>query len=155
MRRVAVLVIPFLIAALGACGSGTKAITASATDRLSAEVAQLRSAAATGDRTAAEARLAAIRQTVAELRDGDDIGESEAAGVLAAAADVEMNLGLIPTTTVVTAPPRTRAPVEEVPETTVLEEAGQGDDKRDDRKKDKPDDSDPAEEPADSADGDD
>lgn len=109
MKRGTVLMMALLVVFAG-CGTGSRNLTAAGSSRLSSEVAALRSAAEVGDRPGAEAALSTLRRSVAELQESKEIGGSEAADVLAAAAEVENNLGSIPTTTttttVVVAPPR-------------------------------------------------
>lgn len=106
-----------LLAMLAACGGQSTNIGQTASARLSPEVQQVRTAAASGDKAAAAAKLAELRQTVADLRQHNELSEAGAAKVLAAAAEVEAQLGVAvgsPTaqvsTTALPAPTDTRTP---------------------------------------------
>lgn len=115
MKRVAVTVLSLLLPlALSACGEDASTIGADASSRLGPQVQQLRDAASNGDRETAVATLADIRATVAEMGEGGELSDGEVAGVLAAAAEVEAQLGLITTTTTATTvpPPPVTSPVQ-------------------------------------------
>jgi hypothetical protein len=90
-----------LVLGLTACGQGQPgpSIEVGASDRLSAEIADVRAAAARSDRPAAERALAALRSTVAELRRNRQITSERAIAVLAAATDVQTQLHTLPSTT--------------------------------------------------------
>lgn len=89
MRRLGTLVLLVLMA----CGQETGGIGQSAAAALEPQVQQVRAAAANGDRAGAAAKLAQLRQTVADLRQRQELSEEGAAKVLAAAAAVESQLG--------------------------------------------------------------
>jgi hypothetical protein len=100
------------VVALAGCGSSSPGITEDASNQLQLQVQAVRNAATTRDRSLAEARLAELRRTVTQLRDGRKISGERATKVLDAAAQVETQLQTIPTTTTttttVTAPPPAR-----------------------------------------------
>ena len=84
-----------LVASLVACGS-EEGIGEAASAALSPHVQAVRVAAAAGERDTALARLAALRQEVAQLRGGGELSGGAAARVLEAALDVERQLMLLP-----------------------------------------------------------
>ena len=88
--------------ALWGCGSSSPSITEGASNQLQLQVQAVRNAAATYDRSLAEARLAELRRTLTELRDRHKISGDRATKVLDAAAEVEAQLQAIPTTTTTT-----------------------------------------------------
>ncbi len=104
-----------LAMALFGCGgdgkSGNTLSELAATD-LQAKVGRVRAAASAGDRTAAGAGLAAVRSAVAQHRSQGQISEERAAGVLAAAAEVEARLSLLvpPSTSTTTTAAARRSP---------------------------------------------
>jgi len=109
-RTLAAGVAVVALAAAG-CGSSSRpAITAGAASQLSAQVAAVRAAAAGGNPAAAEAQLARLRVTVATLEHAGQLSASRAATVLVAAAQVESQLGSLPTTTTTTSTTTTVAP---------------------------------------------
>jgi hypothetical protein len=59
----------------------------------------VRAAASSGDRAAADAALAALRTSVADLRQRGSVTEDKANAILTAATVVEARLDLMPTTT--------------------------------------------------------
>jgi hypothetical protein len=89
MRRLGALVLLVLMS----CGQGAGGIGQSAAAALEPQVQQVRAAATNGDRAGAAAKLAELRQTVADLRQREELSEEHAAKVLAAAAAVEAQLG--------------------------------------------------------------
>lgn len=89
MRRLGSL----LLVVLMACGQEAGGIGESAAAALEPQVQQVRAAATNGDRAGAAAKLADLRQTVADLRQRAELSEEGAAKVLAAAAAVEAQLG--------------------------------------------------------------
>ena len=89
MRRLG----PLVLVVLMACGQQADGIGQSAAAALQPQVQQVRVAATNGDRAGAAARLAELRQTVADLRQRGQLSEEGAAKVLAAAAAVEAQLG--------------------------------------------------------------
>jgi hypothetical protein len=82
-----------LLLVLMACGQEADGIGERAAGALEPQVQQVRAAATRGDRAGATARLAELRQTVADLRQRGELDETGAAKVLAAAAVVEAQLG--------------------------------------------------------------
>jgi ribosomal protein S20 len=94
--------------AVGGCGGSTGGgVSATARARLTTLVQEVRRAANSGDRQAAQQALANLQGVVSSYESHGDIGSARAAQILAAAAGVESHLGLIPTTTTTTAaPPR-------------------------------------------------
>lgn len=90
MRR---LLGPLLVLALVACGQDAGGIGRSASAVLDPEVQQVRALATSGDRVAAQRKLAELRQSVADLRQRGELSEAGAARVLAAVAEVEALLG--------------------------------------------------------------
>lgn len=89
MRRLATV----LLFVLMACGQEAGGIGQRAAAVLEPHVQQVRAAATNGDRAGAAARLAELRQTVADLRQRGELDEEGAPKVLAAAAAVEVQLG--------------------------------------------------------------
>lgn len=97
-----------LMVGLVACGgTGSRAVSPSASVTLRADVQQIRVAAAAGDPTAATTKLAELRTRVATLRSEGQLSHAGAQRILAAANGVEQHLTLIATTTTTTAPPDT------------------------------------------------
>ena len=127
MRRLGGL----LLVVLMACGQEGDGIGQSAAAALEPQVQQVRAAATNGDRAGAAAKLAELRQTVADLRQSGDLNEAGATKVLAAAAAVEAQLGSgsTPTAQVTTTlgPRDTRGTTR----TTKNEGKGKGNDKDD------------------------
>lgn len=89
MRRLGTLMLLVLMA----CGQEADGIGHSAAATLEPQVQQVRAAATNGDRAGAAARLAELRQTVADLRQRGELSDDAAAKVLAAATAVEAQLG--------------------------------------------------------------
>jgi hypothetical protein len=87
---------------LGACGGS--GLTPDASRALLTDVAEVRTATASGDRAIADVALAELRASVERLHANGAIDDDTAAEVLAAASGVESALALMPTTTT-TAPP--------------------------------------------------
>jgi len=90
---------PLLLLVLVACGQETAGIGARASAVLDPQVQQVRASATAGDRAGVAAKLVELRQTVADLLQRGELSEAGAARVLAAAADVEAQLGPVATTT--------------------------------------------------------
>lgn len=110
-----------LMLGLVACGgTGSRAVSPSASVTLRADVQQIRAAAAAGDPTAATTKLAELRTRVATLRSQGQLTDPGVQRILAAANDVEQQLHLITTTTTSTT---TSAP----PDTTPDHGKGKGD----------------------------
>jgi hypothetical protein len=88
------------------CGDPAGKLPDQATGALGPRVEAIRSAAAAGDRTGAQAGVDALRAQVSELRDNGVLGEDAAVRVLDAVEAVEARLALLPApTTTTTAPP--------------------------------------------------
>ncbi len=96
-----------LVAALAVGCGDDRSVSASASQRLSEQVAAVRAAAISGDVAAAGLHLEAIRLSVDELQGFGELSAQGADRVLAAVAAVEAELGSVPTTTTTTAPPPT------------------------------------------------
>ena len=95
-RRVLALLFAGLLAVtVAGCGED-EGVGQSASAALTPQVQAVRSAAEKGNRDEALARLAGLRQTVAQLRTSGDLTEQGAATVLEAAVDVERRLALLP-----------------------------------------------------------
>ena len=94
-RLVAVLIAAGVVLSAAGCGQG-EGIGQAASDALAPQVAAVRAAAETGNRDDALAKLAVLRQSVAQLRSTGELSEEGAAKVLAAAVEVEGHLGLLP-----------------------------------------------------------
>jgi hypothetical protein len=90
------------------CGDG-KQLPGEARSALGPRVEAIRTAAAAGDRTGAQAGVDQLRADLSQLRGAGVLGEEDAARVLDAVDDVEARLALLPapttTTTATTAPP--------------------------------------------------
>lgn len=82
-----------MLLVLVACGQEATGIGQRASAALDPQVQQVRASATAGDRTGADRKLAELRQTVADLRQRGELSEAGAARVLAAAAEVEAQLG--------------------------------------------------------------
>lgn len=91
MRRLRLLLLAPFVA--GGCGGAAAGIGQTAASRLIPQVEQVRAAATSGDPTAAAAKLALLRASVADLRQRNQLSEAGAAKVLTAAAEVEAQLG--------------------------------------------------------------
>lgn len=101
--RAAVLVV--MAIALSACGNDDDitAVGDVAAIELAGRVEQVRSAAEAGEVGTARDRLAEVSAAAQDLRDRGELTADEEARILAAAAEVEQRLALIPTTTTTTA----------------------------------------------------
>ena len=104
MRRPAIrlAVIGFaleLVAAACGGGGGGPSMTTGAARELRTAVDTVHAAVASGDRGQAVDALATLQTTVTQLRRRSQVSADRAATILAAAADVEAELGLMPTTT--------------------------------------------------------
>jgi len=98
--------------ALGACGGGAGGLSATTRTRLEPLVEQIRRAAESRDRQGTQRALAQLQTAVAADEQNGDISPTKAAQILAAAAQVQSRLPLIPTTTTTptTTTPTTRPP---------------------------------------------
>jgi len=96
---------------LAACGDDAPGISEETSGRLQYQVEAVRASAQSFDPAGVERRLAELRASVAELTAGGELDDERAAEILAAAADVESLVGVVPTTT--TAPPPPPPPVVE------------------------------------------
>jgi hypothetical protein len=98
---VTVLVLVVLLAGCGGGGGGgvTLPMTTRAAGQLQTGVAAVHAAVASGDRTQALQALANLETAVTQLRHQGQVSSDRAAAILGAAADVEAQLGLMPTTT--------------------------------------------------------
>ena len=90
MRRLA---LGFVLLVLTSCGESTSGIGQTAASQLGPQVEQVKAAAMSGDRASTSERLAQLRASVADLRQGNQLSEAGADRVLAAAAEVEVQLG--------------------------------------------------------------
>jgi len=109
-RRLSLVVFLTLVA----CGHQSATVGQAASAQLSPVVAQVRTAAANGDRAGAAVKVAELRQSVADLRQRNELTEAAAAKVLTAAAEVEAQLGIaapgqIPAVSTTPGPPPTGA----------------------------------------------
>jgi hypothetical protein len=97
------------IVALGACGGAEADVSRPAAKLLHAQVAAVRTAAASRDRAGTAAHLASLRANVVRLRKQGEISRDAAARIDRAAGAVAAQLTLIPlpttTTTTTTTPP--------------------------------------------------
>lgn len=84
---------PLLLLVLVACGQEAAGIGQKASATLDPKVQQVRAAATSGDRVGAARTLTELRQTIADLRQRGELTEAGAAKVLAAASEVEAQLG--------------------------------------------------------------
>jgi len=91
MRRVGLVL--FALLAISGCGDSSAGVGQVAASQLAPQVAQVKAAAMSGDRAIAAANLAQLRASVADLRQRNVLSPSGAAKVLAAAAEVETQLG--------------------------------------------------------------
>lgn len=123
-----------LVAATLAVGCGDDpSVSASASQRLSEQVAAVREAAVGGDVAAAGLQLEAIRVSVDELQGSGELNGQAADRVLAAVTAVEAELGSASTTTTTTTtapPPTTTAspPSSPPPEKDGADDKGRGKD---------------------------
>ncbi len=82
-----------MLLAMAGCGGSASGIGQTAASQLGPQVEQVKVAAMSGDRASAATKLAQLRATVTDLRQGNQLSEAGAAKVLAAAAEVEAQLG--------------------------------------------------------------
>lgn len=109
MRRLALGIVMLL--ALAGCGDSSSGIGQTAASQLGPQVEQVKVAAMSGDRASAAAKLAQLRASVTDLRQGKQLSEAGAAKVLAAAAELEAQLGApVPQTVTTFAPTSGTAP---------------------------------------------
>ena len=91
MRRLTLSIL--VLVAPAACGRGEAGIGQVASKQLTPQVQQIRAAVTSGDAAATAAKLAELRRTVADLRQGGALTDAGATEVLAAAAEVEAGIG--------------------------------------------------------------
>ncbi len=109
MRRLALGI--FILLVLAGCGGSTSGIGQTAADQLGPQVEEVKAAAMSGDRASATAKLAQLRASVTDLRQGNLLSEAGATKVLAAAAEVEAQLGTpVPQAVTTVAPTSGTAP---------------------------------------------
>lgn len=109
MRRAELALIALL--GIGGCSAPAAGIGRTAAGQLAPQVEQVKAAAIGGDRATAAAKLAQLRASVADLRQRNQLSEAGAAKVLAAAAELEAQLGSPPPT----APPAPQTATTVVP----------------------------------------
>jgi hypothetical protein len=91
-----------IVIVLGGCGGGGGAgpsISAGASQQLRADVDAVRAAVTSGDRAQAVQALATLQSAVTQLQRQGQVSADRAVSILGAAADVDAQLGLMPTTT--------------------------------------------------------
>jgi len=91
-----------MLLVLAGCGGGggvSLSMTSGAASQLQTGVDAVHAAVASGDRTQAVQALTNLQTTVTRLREQGQVSSDRAAAILGAAADVEAQLGLMPTTT--------------------------------------------------------
>jgi len=91
VRRLALGI--FMLLVLAGCGDSTSGIGQTAASQLGPQVEQVKAAAMSGDLASAATKLAQLRASVADLRQGNLLSEAGATRVPAAAAEVEAQLG--------------------------------------------------------------
>jgi hypothetical protein len=112
--RAASAIAGLAVAALVVAGCGSPPdLPEQVAAELQQQAGAIRTAAAGGDRTGAEAALAQLHHRLVELQESGQVAGERAADILAAAAEVETQLALLPAPpppppppTTVTAPPR-------------------------------------------------
>jgi hypothetical protein len=128
MTTLIVFVLGGSLLALGACADDG-ALSPGVSDRLQAEVSEIRRLAEAGDAAQARAQLANLEASVAALRDQGEIDDERAQQILGAAAAVGQQL---PTTTTTATPPPTPDPAPAPPDGAGTgrgeEDKGQGND---------------------------
>ena len=131
------LVVGALLAGV-ACGRDDPALPAPTAEDLAVRVQQVRTATVAGDRSAAGTALAGLRAAVAEHRAHGRMSEERAARVLAAAAEVESRLSLLPAPQPppTTAPTRTTRPAGQRPAGDEEERGGKGEEKKEKEEED-------------------
>lgn len=92
MRRLTLSIL--VLVAPAACGRGEAGIGQVASKQLTPQVQQIRAAVTSGDAAATAAKLAELRRTVVDLRQGGALTDAGATEVLAAAAEVEAGIGV-------------------------------------------------------------
>ncbi len=92
MKKLVLGLVALLV--MAGCGHSSSGIGQAAGGQLGPQVEQIKAAAMTGDRTAAAAKLASLRAAVTDLRQHNQLSEAGAAKILAAAAEVEAQMGL-------------------------------------------------------------
>jgi hypothetical protein len=92
MRRAVALLLLAVVVTASACGSG-----GGGNDALAERVAAVRAAAEDGDAVRARAELATLADEVTRAQEAGALDASAAQRILAAAADVEDDLGLLDT----------------------------------------------------------
>lgn len=113
-RRTRFGAITLLALALFFVGCGeSKKLPEQAAAQLRPQVSAIRAAAAAGDRAGAQVGLNHLRQTVADLQGTGGISDEQASDVLAAAAGVEAQLGLLPAPAPPPPPPPPEPPQDE------------------------------------------
>ncbi len=95
----------FILLAMAGCGDSMSGIGQTAASQLGPQVEQIKAAAMSGDRASAATKLAQLRASVTDLRQGNQLSEANATKVLAAAAEVEAQLGTSAPQTVTTVAP--------------------------------------------------
>ncbi|MGQ0805774.1 MAG: hypothetical protein ACT4PI_18190 [Actinomycetota bacterium] len=101
--RRGVLGIAASLALLAACGGASGGISEETSRSLGSQVQAVRQSAQSFDPAGVERGLAELRASVAQLKADGELDDERAAEILAAAADVEAQIDVVPTTT--TAPP--------------------------------------------------
>lgn len=104
------LLLGVILLATAACGQKPDTIGERASARLAPQVRQTRAAAAGGDTAGVAAQLAALRRSVADLRQRHELSDGGAARVLGAASEVEGNLPAVPATAVTVTTTTTGSP---------------------------------------------
>ena len=133
MKRSAALAAAVMIAAgslLAGCGDDGHRLSDEASALLAPRVEAIRSAAAAGDRAAAQVEAGRVRQKLAELQAAGTVDGAEADTVLKALASVEEQLGLLPepTTTTTATTTTTTAPSDKDDDEGKKKRKGDGDD---------------------------
>jgi hypothetical protein len=98
---------------LAGCGDEDHRLSDEASALLAPRVEAIRSAAAAGDRAAAQAEADRVRQTLNDLQAAGAVDGAEAATVLKALESVEEQFGLLPEPTTTTTTTTTTAPSDE------------------------------------------
>jgi hypothetical protein len=99
-----------VVAGCGGGGGVSLSMTSGAASQLRTGVDAVHAAVASGDRTQAGQALASLQTTVTQLRHQGQVSSDRAAAILGAAADVEAQLGLMPTTTTTSSTTTTTTP---------------------------------------------
>ncbi len=98
---------------LGSCGGGGGAgpsISIGAAQQLRSDVDAVRAAVTSGDREQAVQAIATLQSDATQLQHQGQVSADRAVSILGAAADVEAQLGLMPTTTTTVATTTTTVP---------------------------------------------